>query len=248
MASANSGFASLHYGGSISTKTSRLGAKPSKGNSFRKLRRFEDIVRLENAQFTPTQIGAMLCISATRVKTLQRSPDYLIARMKITHGIILDHEANLAMIKEQRREMLTQLLPPALQILANELQRPATTLAERKHQTALTLELMDREGTFAKVSRTEVKPVDSFDFETKDAESRSIISAIRAVSPPPLLGAAKGGEHTAISIAANAEFSNSHTLSAVDQQKALDSLEKAALSSEDGTELLEAMPTDGTVS
>lgn len=241
-----SGFSSLHYGGSISTKTNRLGAKPSKGNSFRKLKRFEDIVRLESAGFTPTQIGAMLCISHTRVKTIQKSPDYLIARMKITHGIILDHEANLSMIKEQRREMLTQLLPPALQILANELQRPATTLAERKHQTALTLELMDREGTFAKVSRTEVKPVDSFDFESKDAESRSIINAIRAVAPPAIAGRTVG-EHTAASIEANSEFSNSHTLSAMDQQAALDNLERTVLSSEEGAELLKDYPTDGTV-
>jgi hypothetical protein len=184
----------------------------------------------------------MLCISPNRLTHIKNSADYSIARLKITHGIILEQDKTLAMIKEQRREMLTQLLPPALQILANELQRPATTLQERKHQTALSLELMDREGTFAKVSRTEVKPVDSFDFETKDAESRSIIQAIRAVAAP-----ASSSMHSKLAQDANAEFSNSHTLSAVDQQKALDTLEQVVLSAAEGAELLELIPTDGTV-
>jgi hypothetical protein len=101
---------------------------------------------------------------------------------------------------------------------------------------------MDREGTFAKISRTEVKPVDSFDFETKDAESRSIIQAIRAVAAP-----ASSSMHSKLAQDANAEFSNSHTLSAVDQQKALDTLEQVVLSSAEGAELLELIPTDGTV-
>ena len=239
--SPNSGFSSLHYGGSMSP-AGRFGRKPAKGNTFRSLKRFEDIARLENAGFGHGAIAAMLCISPNRLTHIKNSADYSIARLKITHGIILEQDKTLAMIKEQRREMLTQLLPPAHQILANELQRPATTLQERKHQTALSLELMDREGTFAKVSRTEVKPVDSFDFETKDAESRSIIQAIRAVAAP-----ASSSMHSKLAQDANAEFSNSHTLSAVDQQKALDTLEQVVLSSAEGAELLELIPTDGTV-
>jgi hypothetical protein len=53
--------------------------------------------------------------------------------------------------------------------------------------------------------------------------------------------------HSKLAQDANAEFSNSHTLSAVDQQKALDTLEQVVLSAAEGAELLELIPTDGTV-
>ena len=234
-----SGLSSLHYGGSLNAN-GRIGRKPNKGNQFINLQRFEKIVRLESAGFGHGAIAAMLCISPHRLTHIKNSPDYLIARMKITHGIILDHDKNLSLIKEQRREMLTQLLPPALQILANELQRTPQTFADRKQQTALALELMDREGTFAKVSRTEVKPVEAFDFEAKDAESRSILEAIRRVAPP-----SNASMHSVLAQEANAEFSNSHTLSAVDQQAALEELDKTPLL--ESKELLELLPTDGTV-
>jgi hypothetical protein len=138
------------------------------------------------------------------------------------------------MIKSQRREMLTQMLPAALQVLANEIQSQGTTLAERKHKVALAQDILDREGQFAKISKTEVKPVDMFDFEKADEASRSIINAIRSAAPPT------HGEHTFAAVLANKEFSNSHTLSAVDQEEALAQLESDA-------ELLDSLPTDGTV-
>jgi hypothetical protein len=229
----------LHYGGSFNPKSGRLGPKPQQGSQFRKLKRFELIARLENAGLGEGAVAAMLCVSVPRLRYLKRDPEYLSTRVKITHGIIVNHQDSLDLIKSQRREMLTQMLPPALQILANELQRPTTTIAERKHQTSVALELLDREGTFAKVSRTEIKPVDSFDFEKADAQSASIISAIRSIALP---GASS--EISAAALEANREFSNSHTLSAIDQQKALDTLDREG---ELSPELLEILPTGGAV-
>lgn len=239
--SANSGgFKPLHYGGTLSSKTGKLGSKPAQGSQFRARRRLENICRLENAGFTVTQIAAMMVVSTNRLSHIMKSPDYLTVRMAITHGLVVDYDAQLSVIKAQRKEMLTQLLPPALQLLANEIQRQPVTLAERKHQVALAQDLMDREGTFAKVSRTEVKLDDKFDFEKADQASRGIINAIRGVAAPAVLG--KLGEHTSEALKANAEFSNSHTLSAIDQQEALKALEDAAQSGEFDSALLEILP------
>lgn len=227
-------FGHLHYGGSINPKSGRLGSKPALKNAFKKLQRLEKIVRLEAAGFGEGAIASMLCISVPRLRYIKKSPDYLNARIKITHGIIVDMDSNLDMIKSQRREMLTQMLPAALQVLVNEIQSQGTTLAERKHKVALAQDILDREGQFAKISKTEIKPVDMFDFEKADEASRSIINAIRSAAPPT------HGEHTFAAVLANKEFSNSHTLSAVDQEAALAQLELDAA-------LLESLPTDGTV-
>lgn len=215
----------LHYGGSFNTKSGNVGSRPRAKKTFRTQRRFELMVRLENAQIPAAAAATMLGISLPRLNQIKRLPDYLIARMKITHGIIVDHDASLSQVKEQRKEMLTQMLPAALQIIKNQIENISggSTLAERKHQAALAQDLLDREGTFAKVSRTELKPVDHFDFESADAASRSIIHAIRTIAPP-----SEAATHSAKAVAANNEFSNSHTLSAVDQQAALDALEAEA--------------------
>jgi hypothetical protein len=173
----------LHYGGSLGPVTGKIGSKPASGIAFRSQKRYESIIRLENAAFPDTAIAAMLCISVPRLQTIKKSPEYLAARIQLTHGIILDNESKVAHIKSQRKEILTQLLPPALQILAEEIQRPATNFAERKHKVALAQDLLDREGLFAKVSKTEIKPVDMFDFEKADAESMAVISALKGAAP-----------------------------------------------------------------
>jgi len=231
----------IHYGGSLNPKSGRIGPKPKQGAQFRTLRRYEAIVRLENAGFTPQAIAPMLGISVARLKYIIQHPDYLNTRIKITHGIILDSEGSVAQILSQRREMLTQMLPAALQILANELQSQGTTLAERKHKTALAQDILDREGLFAKISKTEIKPVDAWDYEEADKTSRELLNVIKGVAAP------LSGAHSVLAMEANKEFSNSHTLSAIDQQKALDTLEEASRTEEFERTLLEALPVDGTV-
>ena len=228
-------FKHLYYGGSKSTKTKVLGTKPGLRVQFKTQKRFETIVRLEAAGFGESAIAAMLCISKLRLSQIRKSEEYLAARMQITHGIILDHDKKVSQIKEQRRELMTQMLPDALRIVATELTRPAVTINDRKLQTTIALELMDREGTFAKVSRTEVKPVDAFDFERADAESSLVIDAIKNVTPSK-----QKSEKTSVNelIEASSAFSNSRTLSSSDQQAALAKLEEEAKK----LDLLELMP------
>ena len=221
--------ASLHYGGSLNPKTSALGPKPQQGRQFKAHKRLETIVRLENAGFGEAAAAAMLCISVTRLRTIKKSPPYIAARAKLTHGIILDWDGELAQIKEQRKEILTAQLPAALAVIANELQRPAITLAERRHQVDIAKDLLDREGTFAKVSRAEIKPVDKFDFEKTDAVSSSVIAAIRGVAAP-LDSTEAGRDKIEETIGLSRAFSNSATLSQTDQEHALKLLEDEAKS------------------
>jgi methyl-accepting chemotaxis protein len=202
---------------------------------FKKTKKLEMLVRMENAGLTIHTIAAMLCVSTNRIIQIKKSPDYLIARMKITHGLILDQDMSLATIKEQRREMMTQLLPAALQVLANEIQRPTNTLAERKHQAAVAQDLMDREGTFAKISKTEVKPVDEFSFGMMDAESKKVIDTIKQIAPP-----APGAEEIRATIEENIEFTNGRTINTTEQQAALSELEEEA-------KLLDSVPPDAPV-
>lgn len=214
----------LHYGGTLSPGNYYgVGPKPAKSTTFKKQKRYEDIIRLENAMFPDKAIASMLGISMNRLTFIKKNPEYLAARVKITHGIILDQDSKLADIASHRRELLTQLLPPALQHIANTLQEPALTIADKKHKTAVALEVMDREGTFAKISRTEVKPVDHFDFEGPDAASRGVIDALKARVQPE-----KTTQELLIeeALRTGAAFQAGSTLTTEEQQKALTDLEE----------------------
>jgi len=121
----------------------------------------------------------MLSISIPRLRSIKRSSDYLKARVAITHGIIIDTEGALADIKEQRKEMLTQMLPPALRVIANAVCQPPTSFPERALQIRVAQDILDREGTYAKISRSEIKPVDRFDWESTEHSAREVISIVR---------------------------------------------------------------------
>ncbi len=234
------GLNTLHYGGSLNMKNGRLSAKPKAGTIYRKQARMELAVRLENAGLGEAAAAAMLCISVPRLRFMKKSPEYHIARMRITHGIIVDTDSRMDLIKAQRKEYLTASLPPALQVLANIMQSPDNSLAAMKLKANVAQDLLDREGTFAKISRTEIKPVEAFDFENVDEHSRAIINTIRNVAPVPasrsgVLASSETDEfttHTTDAVEANEAFSNSHTMSQTDQERALEKLEAEAAAME----------------
>lgn len=173
------GGGTLFYGGTPAKTPYKVGCKPQSGTSFRKQRRHELIARMENAALPEGQIAVLLGISKDRLRTIKQHPDYLKARMAITLGIIVDTDAKLAEIREQRKDMLRQMLPPALQVIANAVNTPALSYAEKKLQVAVAQDILDREGTFAKISRTEVKPVEHFQWETADAEAHQVIDVLK---------------------------------------------------------------------
>ena len=173
------GGGTLFYGGQPAKTPYKVGCKPQKGTSFRKQKRHELIARMENAALPEGQIALLLGISKDRLRTIKQHPDYLKARMAVTLGIIVDTDAKLAEIREQRKDMLRAMLPPALQVIANAVNTPPLSYAEKKLQISVAQDILDREGTFAKISRTEVKPVEHFQWETADAEASQVIDVLK---------------------------------------------------------------------
>jgi hypothetical protein len=120
----------------------------------------------------------MLGITINRLRYIKKSAAYLRARMKITLGLIVDNDSELAQIKAQRREALVASLPSALRVIAEAVHMPAFTLAERKFQFEAAQDVLDREGTFTKVSRSEVSTKPGFDWSTGAAHSTQILNIL----------------------------------------------------------------------
>jgi hypothetical protein len=218
---ASSATAGSHFGGSLNP-SGKLGPKPAQGkpqNTFRSAKRLELIARLENAAVPESAAAAMLCISVNRLRQIKKSPEYLRVRMRITLGIITDTDGSLADIKAQRREALTRLLPPALQVIANAVQAPAVSLAERKFQHEVVTDLLDREGSFPKVSRQEVSAKTGFDWGGAEAASQLVLQVLQVAAP-----GAQNNVNEILGVASS--FSAGATLSPEEQQDALASLDE----------------------
>ena len=222
----------LHYGGMPAKTPYGIGCKPQEGTSFKKQRRHELIARMENASLGEAQIAVLLGISVPRLRSIKQHPDYLAARMKVTLGLIVDQEASLAQIREQRKEFLIQNLPAALQVIANAVHTPAISLADRKLQLFAAQDLLDREGTFAKISRSEVKPVDGFDWASVDSQGSRAVDVVkgtlRVSQSSEVLGDSPSEAKKQIEkiIEITRHFSAGKTPSVFDQQSALDELER----------------------
>jgi hypothetical protein len=218
----------LHFGGSPVNTNGGLGYKPEKNRTFKVQKRLELIVQLENAAMPEAATATMLCISVPRLRTIKKSADYLKTRMRLTYGIVVDHEAKLAQVKEQRKDILTSMLPQALQVIANVINNPAPTLSEKKLQVAVAQDIMDRQGDLAKISRTEVKPVSSFDWNPLDATNQSIFDVIRGAATARF-GQSSGATHESQiedTLELSKAFSESSTIDIKEQQEALELLEK----------------------
>jgi hypothetical protein len=183
------------------------------------------MVRLENAGIPESAMGAMLGISVNRVRHIKKSVEYLAARIKITTGLIVDQDGALADIREQRKEMLTRMLPSALQVIANAVSTPALTLGERRFQHEVARDILDREGTFAKIAKSEVTTAPSFDWSIHEKTSIEILSVAASGSTPRRVGEAEGAVRRVSALQSIIDgFRNSKSLSAEQQQEALESL------------------------
>lgn len=219
----------LHYGGSVNQSKKSMGVKPQSGRTFKQQKRLELIVRMENAAIPEGQIAAMLLITVNRLRSIRKTLEYLKARHQITLGIVVEAEASLPQIKEQRKEVLTQMLPQALQVIANVIYQPTALLdtGAKKLQVSVAQDLMDREGTLAKVSKSEIKVEDKkFDWNFMDQSHGSVLDVIRGSAQSRMNRNAFDLQNT---INLSQDFSNSATISAIDQQASLDNLEKQAL-------------------
>lgn len=224
------GDGTLYYGGTPANTPYLTGCKPSAQTTFRKQKRFELIARMENAGLPEAQMAPMLGLSISRLKSIKQRPEYLKARMAITLGIIIDTDASLEQIREQRKAFLVQMLPPALQVIANVVNTPPANFGEKRLQVAVAQDILDREGTYAKISRTEVKPVEHFDWETSDAAAASALSVIKGtlrVSQSEEAGEDARQRIEKI-IEITSHFSAGKTPSPEAQQEALRALEEGA--------------------
>ena len=212
----------LHYGGHL-TESGRVGHNPTGSSKLVSLGRIEKLVRMDlaiaqGALLQDVDIARVLNCSIHMVRRLRNKREYLQLRMEYTTGISTRAEDTVETMITIRRQQMRDMLPQAFKVVADALTSNNTPMSIK---AKIALEVMDREGTFPKISRTDVHAKVEHNYGAVDALSAEMLSYMQ--------GNTRGESEQEIlikqAIEANKKFSNSETLSAIDQEAALTALE-----------------------
>jgi hypothetical protein len=212
----------LHYGGSINKKNGHLSRKPLAGLNARTQMRIEKLVQIDIAvvsglTLTNKEIGRALGCSGYLISKLRARKEYLLLRMELTTGISARAEDEVKTFAAFRKQAMVDMLPMAMQIVARTMIDPSTPAALR---AKMAIEVMNREGSHPKISRTDVYAKVEHDYSSADGVSAELMQFMSINSSQyeidPLVLQA---------LNANSAFSNSETISSDMQSRAMKMLE-----------------------
>lgn len=212
------------------TRKGRLGNKPREKTHFATEVILEKLVRLDLAKaqgkslITDHEVAKLLGRSIRSLAYLRKHQTYLKKRVELTTGIGMDTAKTVEESIRMQRLQLRMLMPDALRTLADQLQTKAISIQEKRLQTTVALEILDREGSFPKISRTDIHQKVEHDYSSLDSVSKDLLEALDSPARP-------AAEIESI-LEINRQFSNTITIDAEKQQIALDELQALPLKSD----------------
>lgn len=179
-------------------------------SASRRAMRMERMARFELAGYTDVEIA--MCIGVTRqyVSVLRSTPEYISRRMQLATGVISSVTGNMEDDIQASTDQLKQMVPGALLALRNAM----LDQSNPKLRFEAAKEILDREGTLAKVSKSEIKQKTVFDFNSNDTIGQDLLAALQhnaATAQQQLADATleeDGFVNTAATITATAEKLN----------------------------------------
>lgn len=125
-------------------------ARVAKGTnaSFKRQIRMQRAINLEKALYKDAEIAVFLGITPAGLAQMKADPEYVLLRMQAMSGVITEAEELYLKEAEYKHDQLRALVPQALQNLFD------LARSQNEHvKLKATSEILDREGTLAKVSR-----------------------------------------------------------------------------------------------
>lgn len=150
----------------VFTKSGNLSSKVSARCTVKRAYKIEQIARLTAEGFKDDAIAIVMGITKQYVSMIRRTPEYIAIDATIKTGIIARADRHLFATEDAQRAMLEEMLPEALEVIRQRV----LDKTNPRLQFEAAKEWLDREGTHAKVSKTEVKQKHEFDFTKHDKE------------------------------------------------------------------------------
>lgn len=142
----------------------------------RRFMKMERIARLELQGYSDVEIAIAVGITKQYVSMLRRTKEFIQVRTQIASGVLLTLDTDVDEAIQMSQEQLKAAVPNAVQILKNTMLD--STLNPRLRFDAAK-EICDREGTFVKISKSEVKETKKFSFDIGDTVTDDLLAALQ---------------------------------------------------------------------
>lgn len=145
------------------------------GRTWKRIMRIEKMCRLiANGQFSDGDMARHIGITPTHFSLLKQTPEFKARMIEMKSGVVSQHNTDVAGDIDFQRQQMRAMVPQALAKLQ-------TMMLSANENVALkaTMEVLDREGTHAKVSRTSIDVHHDIDHAQADKVSNEIFSILR---------------------------------------------------------------------
>ena len=141
--------------------------RPKGAKGYRRYMRMEQLARLDaTGNYSLTQLAAFFGVTTATIGLMKAQPEFQRMRDSFISGVLDTLQDDSRLVIENQLQELKDLVPSSLRTLRDALIRGNATTAsvvERKMAMEAAKEVFDREGTFAKVSKSEVHLKDDLD-------------------------------------------------------------------------------------
>jgi len=217
------------FGGSL-TRRGKVSGRPNGDVFFKteilieKLARY-DLLKITGISLVSDQeLSTLLRRSVSYINALRTKPAYLRKRIELTTGISPSLETQVVTSVQKHRQQMRMMLPDAMRAIADVLQMKPSNTAEMRLKMEVARDVMDREGSLPKISRTDSHVKVDHDFTSTDGVSKELLEALSD-------GEAPSPESIRSLIQVNKSFTNSTSLTPSEQEAAMAVLESIPSSS-----------------
>ena len=141
----------------------------------RRIIKMEKIARLEIAGYSDTEIAMFVGITKQYVSMLRRTMEYVAIRAQVATGILAETDRILIEDQESTLDQLKQMVPSAILVMRNALHDNSNP----KLRFEAAKEILDREGSFAKVSKSEIKKTEVIKIDENDFVANDLLAALQ---------------------------------------------------------------------
>ena len=149
------------------------------GRTWKRLVRIEKACRLTiSGQFSDTDIARHIGITPAFFSLLKQTPEFKTRMLELRTGVISQHNSDVAEDVDFQRQQMRAMVPQALLKLQEMMLSSNQAIAFKATQ-----EVLDREGTHAKVSRSSIDFHSDIDHAQTDKTANEIFAILRGTSP-----------------------------------------------------------------
>jgi hypothetical protein len=160
------------------TPTGKPSLKPSRGRSWKRLRRIEIVATLEDMFIPDAEIANHLGLTVGAIQAIKSTPEFLAKRISLKTGIPSVYDQHRLDLAEDQKQELNDLVPLSLTSVKRILLDP-----KHPHHAKIAMDILDRNQATSKISRTQHSVAPDADISKENQKANELLALLDGSSP-----------------------------------------------------------------